>query len=202
MNLQDEIKNLEDLLSVKSIIETYLNKETDKLQHRINVEKSKTYKLKLKKGDYVFVNFNDCNFKCEGKIIKIEKDVNCFPPYLATIIDKNKEKHLFNVSYCKKENIKNQDEKDEKDKENKIYEIRIRHMNQISEIAKKEILEQVEKLPKTFNFIGYVAISYAQNPFRIVKIEPIEGTINTYLDKITKGINVNVFEEMQKIKKE
>ncbi|MHB1709495.1 MAG: hypothetical protein ACYCT2_08495 [Thermoplasmataceae archaeon] len=73
-----------------------------------------------------------------------------------------------------------------------IVEIQIRRVKQLSEVAQREVESKLANLPQNFNFRGYAKVSYAESsPLRIVRVDPIEGTINNYFNDLSRQINQN-----------
>ena len=70
----------------------------------------------------------------------------------------------------------------------KVEEIRIRKASILSCVAKTEVLKKLSMMDTSFNFKGYVKISYGGIPLRIINIEPIEGTSFEYFDNLLRGL--------------
>lgn len=81
-----------------------------------------------------------------------------------------------------------------KEKENnKIVEIQIRKVEQLSDAGKKEVEEKLKNLPESYDFRGYVKVSYTDSPaLRIVSVDPIQGTIYDYLETMRRKIRGEV----------
>lgn len=78
-----------------------------------------------------------------------------------------------------------------------IYEIRIRKTDSLTEEQQKDIQKQLNNISGDFGYVGYSRISYAidkdkssrDNPvLKIIKIEPIEGTILDELKQLDDEI--------------
>jgi hypothetical protein len=75
----------------------------------------------------------------------------------------------------------------------KIFETRIKKTKNMSFARQKEIKNKLGIINKN-NYIGNCKVDYTRTPRRkIINVEPIEGDINTYFDKITKNIRINFF---------
>ena len=65
-----------------------------------------------------------------------------------------------------------------------VEEVRIRKMNQLSDAAQAEVREKLKAMNTSFNFQGYVKISYTYFPLRVVSVDPIEGVGVEYIDNV------------------
>ena len=80
---------------------------------------------------------------------------------------------------------------------NKCFELRVRETNRLSITAQKEVEEKLKKKSKAFqkNYVGFCVLHIYSGKSGLYhkKVEPIEGYVNNYFKKMTKGINTNVF---------
>ena len=67
---------------------------------------------------------------------------------------------------------------------NDIEEIQIRKISVLSDVAKEEVSKKLNAMNTPFNFKGYVKISYGGSPLRIISVDPIEGTVVEYFDRV------------------
>lgn len=83
----------------------------------------------------------------------------------------------------------------------KVYEINYIKTTKLTKEEQQDVQEQLNNISGDFNYIGYSKVSYAidkkvstqDNPIlKIIKIEPIEGTIIDEWDKIMDKVD-NVF---------
>ena len=68
----------------------------------------------------------------------------------------------------------------------KIEEIWIRKIDVLSTVAKDEVFKKLNAMLTSFNYKGYVKISYGGVPFRIISVDPLEGTATEYCDTVFK----------------
>ena len=64
-----------------------------------------------------------------------------------------------------------------------IYEIKIKHVGELSEQAREEVLRKLDGMEQSFKdkFEGYAKIVYGKNsPLKVLSVDPIAGTIIDY----------------------
>ena len=85
---------------------------------------------------------------------------------------------------------------------NEVYEIRIIKTNKLTDSQQTDVQKQLNNISGDFSYDGYSRVSYAidktkstmDNPLlKIIKIEPIEGTILDEMDRLGKEIDYHVF---------
>lgn len=82
--------------------------------------------------------------------------------------------------------------------EDKCFELRIRETKQLSIAAQREVAKKLKKKPKAFQdkYADFCVIHIHHDLNGLLyhkKVEPIEGTINTYFEKKIGGIDTAVF---------
>ena len=85
---------------------------------------------------------------------------------------------------------------------NDVYEIRIIKTNKLTGEQQNNVQKQLNNISGDFSYYGYSRVSYAiditkstrDNPIlKIIKIEPIEGTILDEMDRLGKELDYHVF---------
>ena len=78
-----------------------------------------------------------------------------------------------------------------------VYEIRIRNTDTLTKEQQNNVKKQLDNISGSFNYVGYSRVSYAidkklskrDSPvLKIIKIEPIEGTVIDEFDRLDKMI--------------
>lgn len=75
----------------------------------------------------------------------------------------------------------------------KIEEISVINIDDISDVAKKEVEKKADEKPAGFDFQGFAEVRMiTASPMRIASVEPIEGTDVDWIKKNSEDVEIDI----------